>query len=166
MTRFGVDDEETAPDHIERATDELGFDPRRFFDEPLLSTQQGAIDPVERMASIIRGIDKKRRVAALITVERRLDRGPRDEVLSMLRERMAYLDEHGERTDLRTASLDERPARFHPVDRDVPEKEVYAITSDDERVRWADRPTGVSVGRKFESSASADEVATDGGERE
>lgn len=134
-------------EHVERAKDVLGFDPRRFFDAPLLSVEQGAMNPVERMRAIIRGLDRKEKVASLMAVERQLDRGPRDEVLGMLEDRMAFLEEEGERPpDLRDASLDERPLRFTPADREVPPKKAFIVEDDGTRVPYDE---------KRDSSASA-----------
>lgn len=115
--------------HLNRAQDVLGFDPRRFFDQPLETRVRGALNPVERMAALIRGIDHKRKLASLMTVEQSLDRTPpdgRDTVMGMLEERMAYLDSHGERPDPSTP-LSERPQRFQHVQRSVPPKRVWIV---------------------------------------
>ncbi|WP_135807340.1 hypothetical protein [Halorussus marinus] len=163
MNYRSPEEDEEIP-HIDRAVDQLGFDPRRFFDEPLLAGDDTAMDPVERMRGIIRGLDDKQSVASLLSVEKTLERGPRDEVIEMLQDRMAFLREHGERPDnLRTEWPHELPERYQPHDRDRRQADVYWVDEDEgERRPWSQRPTSPTVGRSFDDVQT--EVATDGGD--
>jgi hypothetical protein len=143
-----------------------GENPARFLDHDLIEHGEDHTDnTLQRMVrDRIRGIDTLEVIDAWIETETSLDRGPRQTVISWLNQRKRYLEEHGERPDLSTASLDERPDRYHPHRRDLSPADVTVEKADGEVVPWSQRPTGVSVGRTFESSTTDTEVATDGGE--
>lgn len=88
-----------------RVSDAIGEDPGRYLDRDL----EGARELIEAR---IRGIDFLETARAWIAVERNLGRdpegGPRPEVLELLQEREAYLEEHGdrdERVDLKIESV-------------------------------------------------------------
>lgn len=85
--------------------EQINEDPARWLDWPLL--QRG-----ENMRARIRGIDYLRVVRAWIAVERRIDRGPREQVMDWLEEREAQLESIGDR-DERTQKreLREKPER-------------------------------------------------------
>jgi len=152
------------PDGQRRLKDDIGENPARFLDHSVVEHGEGHTDhTLARMVlDRIGGIDRLEVVRAWKDVERRLDRGPRDAVINLLDQREEVLQEHGERPDLRNASLDERPDRYQPHRRDLPPADVTVEKADGEVVPYSRRPTGASVGRAFESSTS--EVATDGGE--
>lgn len=115
----------------------------------------------------LEGIDRLDVVGAWEAAERRLareqDREPRQHVMDLLNQRRKYLEEHGERPrELTTQWPHELPDRYRGGrDRHVPEKHVYVITDDGERVPYSERPTGVSAGRSFDHDRA---VATDGGD--
>jgi hypothetical protein len=95
-------------------------DPARFLDHDLVGTEWSEI-----VESRIRGIDRIRVARAWIAVERALGRGsddgPRDAVIEMLEDRIAFLQEHGERPrDLRAA--DQLPDRYYPGARPDPDE--------------------------------------------
>lgn len=138
----------------------------------------------ERFETIVRGMDRAERVAGWLDAERQLAAWPtpgddeedsvgqaREHVERRLKQRMAVLNSQGERPDdLRSASLDERPPRFMPHDRDVPEKEVTWVRKnrlgDDDRMPWSQRPTSAgSVSHSFDCTdpTNRQQVATDGG---
>lgn len=103
----------------QRMRDRLGEDPAQFLDKPL-ETRSGwrhttagyhsTSDPIDAIRSRIRGIDRLQVVAAYLTVEHRLDRGPRDQVVSLLEQRREHLEATGGR-DLPEWSSDERRER-------------------------------------------------------
>lgn len=105
--------------------DQIGEDPARYLDR----------DDLYIAKIRIRGIDFIEVVRAWKAVERRIDRGPREEVMQLLEERESFLQEHGER--------DERAA---PADRDVRPKEVFWIDEDGRRYKRVD--TGFGVRKK------------------
>jgi len=160
-----VNDRDATPGWQRRLKRKLGENPARFLDHELVDRGSRHTDrTLQRLARArIRGIDKIGVVNAWIAVERKLDRGPRDRIIDLLEERKAYLEEYGERPDLATASLDERPSRYQPHDRDLPEAEVTIVTRDGERVPIEERPTRASVGNSLNSEGSG-RIATDGGE--
>jgi hypothetical protein len=81
--------------------EDIGEDPARYLDHDLIERGSRAtsttLQPLVRAR--IRGIDEIGVVRAWIAVERRLDRGPRESVIELLEERLAYLQEYGERED-------------------------------------------------------------------
>jgi len=92
-----------------RLREDIGEDPARFLDRPLLEYgfQTGAAPLVKAR---IAGIDYLDVIRAWIAVERRLDRGPRDNVIRWLERREETLQAKGERDD-RLESLDDREER-------------------------------------------------------
>ncbi|WP_135806033.1 hypothetical protein [Halorussus marinus] len=161
-----MNDRDATPDWQRRLKRKLGENPARFLDHDLVERGSRHTDrtlqPLVRAR--IRGIDKIGVVNAWIAVERKLDRGPRDRIIELLEERKAYLEEYGERPDLATARLDERPSRYQPHSRDLPATEVTYVTADGERVPADKRPTKPTVGRRFDSATTQTEVVADGGE--
>jgi hypothetical protein len=98
--------------HVE---DEIGEDPARFLDREILTstslstvTRDGfkpdvrVSDPLEFIASRIRGIDRLEVIGAWYGVERRLIRTPdrgRDQIRELLQDRAAEIREHGDRDE-------------------------------------------------------------------
>jgi len=119
----------------------IGEDPARFLDRSLIAPSDIGGSPFLIAKARIDGIDRLSVVNAWIAVEKNLDRGPRDKVLSLLEDRKRYLEEHGE-----------RPDEFD-VDHNVETVESVAV--------WPDRDGGE---RSFLSVRSEQPVATDGGE--
>ena len=152
------------PEWQRRLKRKLGENPARFLDHDLVERGHRHTDhTLQRLVRArIRGIDRLEVVNAWIAVERKLDRGPRDQIIDLLEERKDYLEDHGERPDLRTTSLDERPPRYQLHHRDLPDANVTVVTDDGECVPYEERPTAASVGSTFDSTAKR-EVATDGG---
>ncbi len=108
----------TDDDRAEMA-EKIGHDPARWLDKPLFTGAgpgdssvgyDTTSDPIEAMQQRIRGIDRLQVVAVWLTAEHRLERGPRDRVVSMLEDRRDYLEEEGQR-DLPTRSRAERRKR-------------------------------------------------------
>lgn len=90
---------------------------------------------------------------AWIAVERKLERGLRDQIVKLLAEWRAYIEEHGERPDLSTTTLDERPPRYERHHRDLPDADVTLVIRDGERVPFEQRPTIASPRRTLDSDA-------------
>lgn len=160
--------DEDLPRWQQKLKKDIGENPARFLDRRLVEYGQDHTDHTfaRMVRDRIKGIDRLAVVNAWIAVERKLDRGPRDRVIDLLEQRREFLQEHGERPDdLRTEWPQDLPERYNPAnrDREVPPKECYVITADDERVPYDERPTRPQVGRTFDSTTDA-EVATDGGE--
>ncbi|WP_246308035.1 hypothetical protein [Halorarum salinum] len=80
--------------------EEIGEDPARFLDVPLLGST-GASTPFGLARARIRGIDEIGTAKAWLAVERALGRGdddgPRERVVDLLEARIDDLEEHGER---------------------------------------------------------------------
>jgi len=105
--------------------DRLGEDPARFLDRPLIDpSHQGTGSPFLLAKARIRGIDDAEVIRAYRAVERRLDRGPREEVLELLEEREEILDELGDRAD---RDLGERDPS------ETPPKAVFILDGDGTR---------------------------------
>lgn len=108
----------------ERFPEETKDSAARFLDRPLLDpTTSDVSEPVEFIASRIRGIDRFEVLRKWIDVEHELERGPRPRVIKLIRERHLYLEEHGER-DLEGTS------------------EPSPIESTESVAVWADRDDG------------------------
>jgi hypothetical protein len=123
---------------------EIGEDPARWLDKPVTNDNDAG-----GMARIrIQSIDKLSVAEGWIEVEHELSRGPRQEVIKWLRERILELEKIGE-----------RPDRLEPVNRTKPETEAYLVR-DGDRVPWSevDRSVGIT------SDERPFAVATDGGE--
>lgn len=162
------------PDWQSKLKSDIGENPARFLDREIPEREERW--PM-MFAGRLRGIDRLEVVGAWRATERRLaadrDRQPRQHVLDALTERERYLLENGERPQSSEEYFHEEcPGRFAPrAGRDIPEKKVSWVERDRhgeevERRPWSKRPTCPSVGRSFDSSTTAAELATDGGEPE
>lgn len=135
--------------------EEIGEDPARFLDVPLLASA-GASTPFGLARARIRGIDRIATAKAWIAVERALargDEGPRDRVIQLLEDRIDVLEEHGERP-----TADEIRAIAEHVRADHPE---WAETPDVELGTWQERvgiPTWERSDPDVEADADVDEV--------
>ena len=78
---------------------EIGEDPARFLDAPLLEPDREGASPFLLAQARIHGIDRFDVLQAWITVEVALERGPRKQVIGLLNQRKSELDELGERPD-------------------------------------------------------------------
>ena len=78
---------------------EIGEDPARFLDAPLLAPDREGASPFLLAQARIRGIDRFDVLQAWITVEVALERGPREQMIALLNQRKSELDELGERSD-------------------------------------------------------------------
>lgn len=127
--------------------DDYGEDPARWLDCDIL----GHSDRKRLVEARIEGIDEIALVRAWIAVERRLDRDTRQGIITRLERREEQLQQIGERPD-RVTDRDGR---------EIPDKQVYRVDADGERVPWkdADRSTGLPSSRCRDQP-----VATDGGE--
>ena len=153
------------PDWQQKLKEDIGENPVRFLDHHIPKIPES---PGSMFRARVEGIDCLEVVGAWQAAERKLavkeDRQPREHVLQLLEARRDWLLEHGERPEnLRTEWPHELPDRYQPFDREVPEKECYITKRDGERVPYSQRPTTAKVSRSFESSTTAEEVATDGG---
>jgi hypothetical protein len=133
----------------------IGENPAQFLDRPLIGSGPGVSSPFLVAKARIDGIDRLEFVNAWIAVERNpRTRGPRDKVLSLLKERKRYLEENGE-----------RPHDIDPDDETIPERYQGRRDVDPEdipsEIVWPDREGGE---RSFLSVRSERRVATDGGE--
>ena len=113
------------PEWRQSLEEQIGEDPGRFLDYPLLSNDANT-SPLLLARARIRGIDHINVVNAWIAAERRLDRGPRAKVLEWLEDRKEALEAHGERGD--RADGERKP---------VPEKEWHWIR-DGERIPYSE----------------------------
>jgi hypothetical protein len=119
----------------------IGEDPARFLDRSLIAPSDIGGSPFLIAKARIDGIDRLSVITAWIAVEKKLDRGPRDKVISLLEDRKRYLEEHGE-----------RPDEFD-IDRDVESTDSVAV--------WPNRDGGERTVLKVRNGQA---VATDGGE--
>jgi hypothetical protein len=71
---------------------EIGEDPARFLDYPIIEPDQNS-SPMLLAKARIRGIESLDVVDGWFEVETSLDRGPRKKVLAMLNQRRAQLEE-------------------------------------------------------------------------
>ena len=81
------------PDHetFPAVADEIGEDPARFLDKPILAPGQEGSSPMLTAKARIRGIESLDVLDGWFEVETSLDRGPRKKVISMLNQRRAHL---------------------------------------------------------------------------
>lgn len=79
----------------------IGEDPARFLDAPLVERGQSHTDQTRQrlVRARIRGIDRREVAARWLYVERDLERGPRKTIVEWLTDRMAELDEIGDRPE-------------------------------------------------------------------
>jgi hypothetical protein len=131
--------------------EEIGEDPARWLDRDLLESTPGDQPEKWRLQKRIDGIASLQVARAWAKVERELERGPRDPVLDMIQERVAYLNRHGTLDEL----LEET---------DVDARREATPSTSSETV-WTDRPDGDrKVNRADPNRYRA--TATDGGEQE
>jgi len=79
-------------DQFPEVADEIGEDPARFLDVPLVTPDQIGSSPFELAAARIAGIDDIETARAWLRVESELDRGPRKGVVQRLNRRKAELE--------------------------------------------------------------------------
>lgn len=124
--------------------EDLGEDPARYLDAPMF-IDGNREPPLFTAFARIRGIDRLEVANAWLAVERRLDRGPRDPVVEALEDRIAYLEEAGERPE--TVPTEEGPERYRRRE----------IREDVEcEYEWVDQPDGEQAtvaGSNFGDSA-------------
>ncbi|KZN23907.1 hypothetical protein A4G99_13840 [Haladaptatus sp. R4] len=86
------------PQWQRRLKGKLNENPARFLDHDLVEHGSAHTDhTLQRLVTArIRGIGTIEVVNAWIAVERKIDYGPREGVISLLEERKAFLEEHGE----------------------------------------------------------------------
>lgn len=107
---------------------DIGEDPAQFLDHDLLGDSRHDT-PLRTALARIKGIDSLQVANAWLAVERQLDRGPREQVVDALENRIAFLDEHGERPD--NLPTEDGPDRYRA--RDIRDTEPADV-------RWVDRP--------------------------
>lgn len=99
----------------------IGEDPARFLDHQLV--ERGPAHTDETMQRLvrarIRGIDRRDVAARWLAVERDLERGPRRTIIDWLTDRMAELDERGDRPD-RLPAGPRRPPEAYEQDAETP----------------------------------------------
>lgn len=115
----GMPDVEQFPTAVER----VGENPARWLDHDLVSDE----DKRWMAQARIEGIDYMEVAASYHSVERQLDRGPRDRVLEWIEDRMAELEERGDR--------DERPRRDPDTIREVSHETKLLDEDGEERDR-------------------------------
>ncbi len=106
----GVRNTGRSREEFPEVAEEIGEDPARFLDYPLLASSARGSSPFQLAKARIQGIEYKDVVARWLYVERRLERGPRERVLELLKSQMAHLEEHGERDDQPRADPSEVPS--------------------------------------------------------
>lgn len=99
------------PEWRQAIVERIGEDPGRWLDRPLVEHGPGHTDRTMQRAvhARIKGIDYREVIDAWQTVEVRLDRGPRQQIMGWLNQRDQYLKEHGDRDE-----------RLEQVDRSAP----------------------------------------------
>lgn len=116
MTR-GKPANKSERERFPKLAEEIGEDPARFLDHDLVERGSSRTSSTgqDLLRARIRGIDEKKIARAWIAVERRLDRGPRSTVLEWLEDRLAYLEDHGDREErLDFDSIPPREERVTP----------------------------------------------------
>ena len=147
-----------------RMKDDIGENPAQFLDHRLV--EYGVDHTLSRMVrDRIPGINCIDVVTAWIALERKLDRGPRCPIISLLEERREFLQKPDERpNDWRSEWPQNLPKRYWPTNRDISPKECSVITNDGKRVPDDHRPTTATVGRSLDSMTTDVEITTEGGE--
>jgi hypothetical protein len=131
--------------------EEIGEDPARWLDRDLLESTPGDKSEKWRLQRRVDGIHSLQVAEKWAEVERELERGPRDPVMDMIRERVAYLNHHRTLEEL-----------LEETDVEARREET---PSTDSVVSWPDRDGG----ERSENTVDPDRyraTATDGGERE
>lgn len=173
----------------------IGEDPGRFLDRPLydhgvyrlekkpnagwkggnqtLTRDTDVSSPGSLIRDRIRGIDHVETARAWQAVERSLSRTPeggRDEVIGLLEDRVAELEDEGERPDLLATPEEDRPERYRVSVRERPATPFFWVAPDGERRPWSERPTSFRPTRDdsslFGDSESDENALADGGERQ
>ena len=88
---------------------EIGEDPAQFLDHDLLGDSRHDT-PLRTAIARIKGIDSLSVANAWLAIERRLDRGPREQIVELLEARIAHLEDVGERPD--DLPSEDGPARY------------------------------------------------------
>jgi hypothetical protein len=91
--------------------DDLGEDPAKFLDRPLVEYGEDHTDHTGRrmFEDRVSGIDSLAVIRAWKAVERRLDRGPREAVVQVLEQRESFLEREGEREERIAGKVPYRP---------------------------------------------------------
>jgi hypothetical protein len=165
---------------VEQVVEQIGEDPGRFLDRDLFEHEQVRLEgrdnagyteghqrvvrdsdvsaPGAMIRDRIQGIDRLAVAASWMAVERSLARTPdggRDIVIELLRDRIAELEEHGERPDAdELARIAAAVRAEHPEWDDVERPDVGD---------WAER-VGVAVPTRDDTSGEA--AVADGGEQQ
>jgi hypothetical protein len=130
--------------------EEIGEDPARWLDRDLLESTPGDQSEKWFLRKRIDGIASLEVARKWAEVERELERGPRDPVLDMIKERVAYFNRHGTLEEL----LEET---------DIEARRESTPSTSSETV-WTDRPDGErNVNRPDPNRYRA--TATDGGDQ-
>lgn len=143
----------TDPEHerFPEVAAQIGEDPARFLDRPILGDGVGDSTPLGLAMARIRGIDRLPVVARWLEVENQLERGPREQVVEALEARGRTLKEEGER---------ELPGRSREQLR-----ELAAETATESVASHPDREGGErGVSAADRVGRSRLDVAADGGE--
>lgn len=152
----------------------IGEDPARWLDRPLFGGSANTSSPGLLIRDRIKGIDSLGVLGCFETVERRLERGPREKVLELIAARRETLLENGQRPELPTMTRDERVERARELHENLADKKrdhVFFVEDDGERVPYGDKRKGTASAKlnRISTSASTDseaDVATDGGRSE
>jgi hypothetical protein len=131
--------------------EEIGEDPARWLDRDLLESTPGDETETWRLQRRVDGIHSLEVARRWAEVERELERGPREVVMDMIRERVAALNRH--------TTLEEL---LEETDVDA-RREATPSTSSE--VVWTDRTDGVRTVNKPDPNRYR-ATATDGGELE
>jgi hypothetical protein len=97
----GGTDGDALPEWRQAIAADIGEDPGRWLDRSLVERGPGHTDRTMQRAvhARIQGIDYREVIDAWQTVEVRLERGPRQQVMAWLNQRDAWLQEHGDRDE-------------------------------------------------------------------
>lgn len=114
------EERERFPEIAER----IGEDPARWLDQPLGDRGPSHTAVGGRLSAFarIRGIDYVHVAVAWIEVERQLERGPRQEIVDALKERIGWLNQQGDRDE--RIDLEAIEARSDPEPRTAAEYEA------------------------------------------
>lgn len=108
-----------------KLVEDIGEDPAQFLDHDFVRADGDT--PLRTAIARIKGIDSLQVAHAWLAIERRLDRGPREQVVDVLEDRIAFLEAHGERPD--DLPSEDGPARYQA-------REIHADATTE--VRWTD----------------------------
>jgi hypothetical protein len=123
--------------------EDIGEDPARWLDRRLVERGPSHTDATLQRAVLARinGIGDVATARAWIGVERRLDRGPREPVISRLEDRIERLKEIGDREE-RLANADIPPREERTLERTAEEYESMATdTKPGQSTYWFGSPT-------------------------